>query len=137
MKHILVAYDGSEQAEKAYDFALDLTKHFQSQLTVLSVVRLPEPPEDVETGALVESAQKAYKKLFDKLEKKAKSFSIEPSFKIAVGHAAEQIVGEADQLGADHIVMGHRGQTFFNRWLLGSVAKQVMIYAHCAITVVR
>lgn len=138
IKHILVAYDGSEQAEKAYDFALDLTQHYNAALTVLSVTRLPEPPEDIETEALVEAAQRAYQKLFENLEKKAAAYaSVKPNFKIVVGHPAEQIVDQAEHLGIDHIVVGHRGQTFLRRWLLGSVAKQVMAYAHCTITIVR
>ncbi|TMH63229.1 MAG: universal stress protein [Betaproteobacteria bacterium] len=33
--------------------------------------------------------------------------------------------------------MGHRGKTFFRRWLLGSVSKQVIHYAHCTTTIVR
>lgn len=138
IKHILVAYDGSEQAEKAFDFAIDLAQHYSAALTVLSVTRLPEPPEDIETEALVEAAQQAYRKLFEKLENKAKAYpSVKLKFNMVVGHPAEQIVDQAEQLGADHIVMGHRGQTIFHRWLLGSIAKQVMIYARCAITIVR
>jgi len=34
-------------------------------------------------------------------------------------------------------VLGHRGKSFFARWLIGSVSKQVMHYAHCTTTVVR
>ena len=31
----------------------------------------------------------------------------------------------------------HRGHTLFDRWLIGSVARQVIAYAHCAVTLVR
>jgi nucleotide-binding universal stress UspA family protein len=34
-------------------------------------------------------------------------------------------------------VLGHRGKSLFERWRLGSVSKQVIHYAHCAVTVVR
>ncbi|NTW36308.1 MAG: universal stress protein [Syntrophobacteraceae bacterium] len=37
----------------------------------------------------------------------------------------------------NHIVMGHRGESFLQRWLLGSVAKRVLSYAHCTVVVVR
>jgi nucleotide-binding universal stress UspA family protein len=37
----------------------------------------------------------------------------------------------------DHIVVGHRGHTLFERCLIGSVARQVIAYAHCAVIVVR
>ena len=56
---------------------------------------------------------------------------------MAVGHPAEQIVHYAEQNGVDHIVLGDRGNTFFRRWLIGSVSKQVIHYAHCTTTVVR
>jgi nucleotide-binding universal stress UspA family protein len=58
-------------------------------------------------------------------------------FHVVVGHPAEQIVRYAEEHGIDHIVVGRRGQTVFERWLIGSVARQVVAYAHCAVTVVR
>lgn len=35
------------------------------------------------------------------------------------------------------IVAGHRGRTLFERWLIGSVARQLVAYAICSVTVVR
>jgi nucleotide-binding universal stress UspA family protein len=137
IKYILAAYDGSEQAEKAFGLALDLASKYQAKLTVVAVARFPEPSEDVETEAMVENAEEHYKELFKTLNDKAILLGINPEFKILAGHPAEQIVDFAEQQGVDHIVLGHRGNTFFHRWLLGSVAKQVMIYAHCAITIAR
>jgi nucleotide-binding universal stress UspA family protein len=37
----------------------------------------------------------------------------------------------------DAIVMGHRGESLLQKWLLGSVAKRVLSYAHCTVIVVR
>ncbi len=54
-----------------------------------------------------------------------------------VGHPAEQVVGEAQKIGADLIVLGHRGKSLIERWLTGSTTKQVMGYAHCPVLVVR
>ena len=57
-------------------------------------------------------------------------------FKVIVGHPAESSMRYAEDHGMDHIVVGHRN--LFERWLLGSVvARQVVAYAHCAVTVVR
>jgi len=148
MKHILVPYDGSEQAEKAFDAALEFAEKFKSAITVLFVARIPEPPESVarmseppedeETEAIVAAAEKQYEELFKKLQAKATaSLSLKLNFEIKGGHPAEQIIYVAEEKEVDHIVMGHRGNTYFKRWLLGSVAKQVMIYAHCSITIVR
>jgi nucleotide-binding universal stress UspA family protein len=138
MKHILVPYDGSVQAEKAFNLALEFADKYQSSITILSITRLPEPHEDEETQAELEVSFDHYKKLFDKLKDKAKSFSIPNlTFEVKAGHPAEQIIYFAEENNIDHIVMGHRGNTLFHRLLVGSVAKQVLIYAHCAITIVR
>ena len=57
LKAILGAYDGSESATKAYQFALDLAKRYEAKLIVLSAARPPEPPEDIKTEAMLESAR--------------------------------------------------------------------------------
>jgi nucleotide-binding universal stress UspA family protein len=138
MQHILLAYDGSEQSEKAFDLAVDLAHRYQSKLTIMAVTNIPERQSEVESDAILGSSVDNYKNLFERLKKKASQYSLASiDFIIARGQPAEQIVSEAERLGVDHIVMGHRGNTVFHRWLVGSVAKQVMIYAHCAITIVR
>jgi nucleotide-binding universal stress UspA family protein len=60
-----------------------------------------------------------------------------PKFEIRVGHPAEQIVHFAEINHIDHIVMGHRGKAFLERWLVGSVSKRVMTNARCTVSVVR
>jgi nucleotide-binding universal stress UspA family protein len=137
VKHILVAFDGSESATRAFDFGLDLAARFGAELTVLAVVRPPELPEDVETEALVESARDYYEGQFGPLQSRAAKANVKGGFAVAVGHPAEQIVHYAETEGVDHIVLGDRGKTFFQRWLIGSVSKQVIHYAHCTTTVVR
>lgn len=134
---ILVAYDGSASAEKAFEFGLDLAMHYRAELVVLAVAQLPEPPGDVETEAVLEQTQEAYAKQFAALKQKAAALGQTPQFQIAVGHPAEQIVRAAEDKGIDHIVMGRRGKIFFERWLIGSVSKQVIDYAACSVTVVR
>ena len=94
-------------------------------------------PEDVETTALLESAKERFEGDFAALRKKAEAARVTPHFEVAVGHPAEQILYHADSVGADHIVMGHRGKNVFERWLMGSVSKRVISYATCSVTVVR
>jgi nucleotide-binding universal stress UspA family protein len=137
VKHVLIAFDGSESATRAFEFGLDLAKKFGAELRVLAVVRPPELPEDLETEALVESAREYYERQFGALQSRALKVNVKASFAVAVGHPAEQIVHYAETEGMDHIVLGDRGKTFFRRWLIGSVSKQVIHYAHCTTTVVR
>ena len=137
MKHILVAFDGSEPAERAFEFAISLAGKFGSNIHVLAVARPPEPPDEVETEAAIESAREHYQHQFAALQGRAAKSGVKATFTVVVGHPAEQIVHYAETHSVDHIVMGHRGKTFFRRWLLGSVSKQVIHYAHCTTTIVR
>lgn len=134
---ILAAYDGSEPAGLAYRFALDLAKRYGADLLVLAVARPPEPPEDVETEAVLESAEAHYQELFDALKPEATNQGLTPRFEVVAGHPANQIVYRAEQDRVDLIVVGHRGKGFFERLLQGSVSKQVVTHAHCPVLVVR
>lgn len=137
MNRILVGYDGSEPARRAFEFALTLAVKFGAALDVLAVARPPEPPDEVETEAEIERAQEHFEQDFGQLRRLAQPLGISVGFEVAVGHPAEQLVHYAETRGVDHIVLGHRGKTFFERWRLGSVSKQVIHYAHCTTTVVR
>lgn len=137
MKRILAAYDTSSAAEHAVEFALDLAKKFGAEIIILSVARPPEPAELVETQAVLENAEDFYKEHFDRLKEKASAAGVSPRFEIKVGHPAEQIVHAAHEEKADIIVMGHRGKSRVERWLLGSISKRVLSYACCTVCVVR
>jgi nucleotide-binding universal stress UspA family protein len=112
-------------------------KKYAADLLVLAVARPPEPPEDVETEAILENANEHFKELFSRLKAQADAQGVTPRFDVVVGHPANQIVFRAEQDEADLIIMGHRGKTFFERLLVGSVSKQVITHAHCAVMVVR
>ena len=137
IRKILMAYDTSEQADKAFDFALEMADKYKAELTVLSVARPPEPAEAVETEAILEQASHYYKTAFHRLKKKADEAGITVVFEVGVGHPAEKIIQKANSLQADAIVMGHRGKSLVERWLLGSVSKRVLSYAHCTVMVVK
>ena len=137
LKRILVAYDGSESAQRAFQFALDLAKPFDATVTVLAVARPPEPPTMVETSAMLEAATEHFEQDFKKFELAAGNAQVPLKTAIAVGHPAEQIVHAAAEQRSDLIVMGHRGKSIVQRWLLGSVSKRVLSYAPCSVTVVR
>lgn len=136
-KKILLAYDGSAPADKAFAHAVDLATRYQASLDVIAVARIPEFGDDVETEAILENSQKHYEKVLAPLKEQIASQGMRACFEIAVGHPAEQIIYYAEKNDVDLIVMGHRGKTFFDRWRLGSVSKQVIHYAHCDVLVVR
>lgn len=137
IKKLVVAYDGSKQSEKAYKLALDMAAKYSAQMIVLSVARPPEPPVAVELEAVLEGAKEYFEGHFKCLREQAGSLGLEARFEVRVGHPAEQIVNMANQEKADAIVMGHRGESLWQRWLVGSVAKRVLSYASCTVVIVR
>ncbi|KJS29400.1 MAG: hypothetical protein VR64_20685 [Desulfatitalea sp. BRH_c12] len=134
---ILVAYDGSCQSQKAFEYGLDMATKYSAEMAVLSVARPTEPPVNVEIQAVLEHATEYFKSHFEQMKKRSSAASIAASFEVRVGHPAEQIVHMAEEIKADAIIMGHRGESLFQKWLLGSVARKVLSYAHCTVIVVR
>ena len=56
---------------------------------------------------------------------------------VAVGGANHEIVGLANRLGADLIVMGTHGRTGIRRAVIGSVAEYVVRHAPCTVVCVK
>ena len=137
IQSILLGYDGSELSELAFDFARDLACKYTAELHILAVVFPPEFADDVEAAAVIENSRQHYEKTLRLLKSRLAHEPIKHQFHIVVGHPAEQIIRYAEAHRIDHIVVGHRGHALFERWLLGSVARRVIAYAHCAVTVVR
>lgn len=134
---ILVGYDGSEPADKAIALALDLAERCHAAIRVLSVARPPEFGEEVETEAVLEHSRKHYHEVHKPLRQLAADRGIDIDCAVAVGHPAERILIESERWGADLIVIGHRGRGIMQRWLLGSIAKQILNHAGCPVLLAR
>ena len=137
IRKILLAYDGSEAANKALDTALDLALKYQAELYVLTIAQPPDFGEDVETEAIIENSRNWHQRTLAPVRHRVGASGINAVYEVAVGHPAEQIIYHADRYQVDLIVMGHRGKSLFRRLLLGSVSKQVVQYADRTVMVVR
>lgn len=134
---LLLGYDGSEPAKRAFDLALDLAKRYGAELHILAVARPPEFGTEVETEAVIEQSRRHYGQVLQPLRALLAGEPVQSRLEIAIGHPSEQIVLYAERHAIDHIVVGHRGHSLFERWLLGSVARQIIAHAHCSVTVAR
>jgi len=140
LKKILVAFDGSQQSYKAFDFALEMTKLCPGaapEVMVISVAQPPEPADIVEVDAIIDSATQHYEGLFKDLKEKAKEKNMEIKTEVVVGHPADQIVRYSAENRCDVIILGQRGKSKIESWLLGSVSKRVASYAPCTVTIVK
>ena len=139
---ILVATDGSEEAQLASTTAADLAEKTDSELHVLTVgpdyplYELPEHPAEFE-DVLRENRRRAKEVLEQQAKRIEESGVTVKETHLLEGSAAEEIVELAEEIGAGLIVMGSRGHGRLRRTLLGSVSEAVVRHAHCPVTVVR
>jgi len=142
---LMVATDGSHAAEKAVEYAVAFAKDRDSRLIICTVtsermVRLqssePNPP-DVDIS-LQDAGDRISTEALARAEKVAQAAGVNYELDEIYGkNVAAAIAKEAVAVGADHIVIGSTGQTQLATCVLGSVAQNVVHYAHCPVTVVR
>ncbi len=146
-ERILVAVDGSDHAERAVDFAVELTKCFDVPLTVLNVVSTTSPvPMVMGTYAELEqiwlNARGALEEAGRELVEAAKARAEEAGAadvdtRVEVGSPARTITDVAAEIGADVIVMGRRGLGDLKGLLLGSVSHKVAQVADATVITVK
>jgi nucleotide-binding universal stress UspA family protein len=135
---ILVAYDGSDPADKAFDYALEFAQRFSAELDLVSIIRPPEYGGGaVEATAIIEAGKRHFAEQSRKLHERARKAGVDLHGHSLIGHPADQIVRHAADAGVSLIVMGHRGRSAVGRWLTGSIAVHVIAHAHCPVLVVR
>jgi nucleotide-binding universal stress UspA family protein len=135
IRRLLVAYDGSDTARAAFDFGAEMATKYGAELHILAVARPPDFGTEEETEAVIEQSRGHCEAILEDL--KARLGPRTAVFAVTVGHPADQIVRYTEGHAIDHIVVGHRGRTLFDRLLVGSVARQVVAHARCGVSVIR
>jgi nucleotide-binding universal stress UspA family protein len=125
-KKILVAYDGSEPADNAFECARLFGRNFGATIDVISVVHRSLIGDDVQLTAEINDGIRRAEKAVFQLRRRAHGDKTEFQFLTVVGQPAEKIVARANNIEADLIVMGCRGISAIERWLTGSTVRQVM-----------
>lgn len=139
-RKILLANDGSAEAERASHVAVELAEKTGSELHLIHVWSPPfyyHPERHGYSQQYDEHREKAQSKLDEAVESVGANGGSLAEAHLASGLPDQEIVGAAEDLGAGLIVMGSRGLTGLRRSLLGSVSESVMQHAHCPVLVVR
>jgi nucleotide-binding universal stress UspA family protein len=141
---ILLATDGSAEAESAAQVAAELADKTGSELHVVYVEVVPYFAQ-YGAGTLVGQDRELYEKIEEEAQETLRKLTWQ--VKVAGGAVAEdhlrmgapgeEIVGLAEAIGAGLIVMGSRGRGGMKRALMGSVSDSVVRYAPCPVLVVR
>lgn len=135
---ILLATDGSREAELAARTAADIAKGTSSELHVVNVAG--GRAYHTEMREISEQLRQRAGQLLDEqveMIKEAGGNVAETHIRVVAEHRDRAIVELAEELGAGLIAMGSRGQGGVRRALLGSVSDSVVRHAHCPVLVVR
>ena len=147
---LLLATDGSEDADFAARTAINLANKTSSELHVVYVEEVPRRLSTSESSSLEgmidpefeeqmrQHAQAAASQLLEEQVQKITEAGGEiagahPRF----GRPYAEIVHLAEELEAGIVVVGSRGAGGVRRALLGSVSDSVVRHAHCPVLVVR
>jgi nucleotide-binding universal stress UspA family protein len=136
---ILLATDGSKEAELARTTAIDLAESTNSELHVVTVAP-GAPSYDIHNPTVVEGLREQAENILNeqaaKIEQEGGRVA-EKHLRIAERYRAQQIVRVAEDISAGLIVMGSRGLGGVRRALMGSVSDSVVRHAYRPVLVVR
>ncbi|KXB02791.1 hypothetical protein AKJ45_00360 [candidate division MSBL1 archaeon SCGC-AAA261F19] len=137
MKKVLVAVDGSEYSERAFEYSFEDAKKLNHKLKILSVVQSTAYGGEILERALKSRVKRA-EEFTEKLKKKAEKEGVDVDSKIITGvNVSTEIAKFAEENDYDLIVMGSRGKTELGTIHLGSVSEGVVRRAHCSVLIVR
>jgi nucleotide-binding universal stress UspA family protein len=147
---ILLAIDGSGEAELATRRAVDLANTTGSELHLVFVGQLPNFLMKVkDPNVVIFDRLGIDRMLYDEIEQESLQILWRLSWQVKLsgggvagahlrmGNVAEQIMALAEDLQADLIVMGSRGHGGVRRAIEGSISDVVVRRARCAVMTVR
>jgi nucleotide-binding universal stress UspA family protein len=144
---ILLATDGSEEAQLALSTAVDQANSTNSELHLVTVG--PWNPDPAYATHEANFRWQTYEEVIEAIGKEAQQILDEQVKKIEEaggtvqeahlrrGREDQEIVRLAEEIGAGLIVTGSRGRAGVRRALMGSVSDSVVRHAHCPVLVVR
>ena len=147
IKRILVAVDGSENAQRAVETAVEMSNRMKAELVIAHVVFVPGlfwsmgiPGTTIPTDKIEADAEKVARQVVSKAVKFAKDAgvaNVKGQMLTELTSPAQGIVQLAEKGDVDLILVGTRGNGGFKKLLLGSVANSVLHYAPCSVLVTK
>jgi len=141
-RKVMVATDGSEPVRRAVETAVEIAKISGAKLYAVYVIAygglsIPYPKDVGWERATLEYFRTEGEEATAYVENSGKAENVEVESVILEGNPADEIVDFAEENDIDLIVMGTLGRTGIQRFLLGSVAENVVRHAKKAVLVVR
>ena len=139
MKRILVAVDGSAEANKALNFAVSLAKGAQAELLVVNVAEdmCPIGLTEFDVKTVLDIARKESEAVLAAALEHAKAGGAKARGIAESGSPADVIDGIAKREKVEHVVVGSHGKHGARKVALGSVSSRVAEWAPCTVTIVK
>lgn len=135
MMRVLFAYDGSSFAKRALRYGAQFGPDLEVAVIAVAPL-LIEAPRTVESTDPSRDSE-AQRRELDEALKILDQDGVPATAIQAYGNPAEEIIGAAEERGADLVVVGQRGRSAIARFIEGSVTDRVVRHAPCDVLVVR
>ena len=128
-KSILCPVDFSEHSERARRYAIDLAALTGAHLTIVTAV---DPFLDAASSAaghgeaLMRQTQEEMQQLLSRIRETHGRMPEAPGIAVLKGEAAEEILKQIRECGADLVVMGTQGLEGAKRLMFGSTTERVL-----------
>ena len=145
---VLVAVDGSENSERAVDFALDFADKYSAVLTMINVTEsaaISAVPYEMSgysgsnMASVARDLQKFHQGIIDKAAEHAKT--VKPNLTVEImlkeGNPASEIISTAKEGHFDVVIIGHRGIGKVRELFMGSICEKVVHTASNTIIIVK
>jgi nucleotide-binding universal stress UspA family protein len=148
LTRLVLGADGSEYALAAEEWLKRWPIFGQAAIEVTSVAYLGAPwtsglALSAYSGSAAEYAAADRQIVIDHQQaaeaaaERLRSAGLRATARVAEGDAAQGLIRVAADDAADAIVIGTHGRTGLARLIMGSVARNVMLHAHCSVLIVR
>ena len=145
MQKILVPFDFSNESNAALRAAAEIASRLEAKIYLLNVYEAPEEANDM--YGFSEESLLNYKKLIDEVRKQNETklndvvskstflkSAIEPLTKRGFVH--KEIIDTVDELGIDLVVMGSKGTTAIEEYLIGTNVEKIIQNVDCPVLVI-
>jgi nucleotide-binding universal stress UspA family protein len=139
LRKILVASDGSDESRLAIDRAVRLANADDAELHVVHVGLLSQwvQPDTLSPKQYEKLKQEAQNRLDAEVAYAEEVGGTVTEAHRRMGKADSEIIELSEELGADLILLGSRGQNTIERIVLGNDSESIVRYAPCSVMVVR
>jgi nucleotide-binding universal stress UspA family protein len=150
IKKILIAIDESDHRKKIISYGLTLAKSLAADVTAVHVIDKSSLGALESLGGLLgyyeagrlgyeEELRKHAKELLDEADTLAQKEGLKINIEVIMkaSSVAEGIINYASSTNTDLIVIGTKGVSGVEKFLIGSVANKVTNHAHCSLLTVR